>query len=46
MTKTQVILNIIFFIPLLVINFFIYGIDGDIRLIKELKKYFKKPLDF
>lgn len=42
MTKTQYICNIIFFLPLLVINFFAYGIQGDIDLIKEIKKYSKK----
>ena len=40
MTKTQIILNIIFFIPLMVINFFAYGIDGCIDFVKDLKKQF------
>lgn len=37
MTRTQFVCNIILFIPLLVINFLVYGIDGDIRFIKDLK---------
>jgi len=44
MTKKQFILNIIFFLPLLILNFFAYGIEGDIRLIKMLQKYSKKYL--
>ena len=28
MTKTQFYLNVIFFIPFMVINFFLYGIEG------------------
>lgn len=39
MTKTQFFLNIILFIPLLVINFFVYGVDGCARFIKLLKEY-------
>ena len=37
MTRTQFILNIIFFLPLLVVNFFAYGVDGCIRFVKEMK---------
>ena len=44
MTKNQFILNIILFIPLTILNFFVYGIDGNIRLIKELKYYYKNYL--
>lgn len=44
MTKKQFVLNIIFFLPLLILNFFAYGIEGDIRLIKMLQKYSKKYL--
>jgi len=44
MTKKQFILNIVFFLPLLILNFFAYGIEGDIRLIKMLQKYSKKYL--
>lgn len=39
MTKIQYICNIIFFPALLIVNFFVYGIQGDIDLIKEMKKY-------
>lgn len=39
MTETQFFLNIILFVPLLVINFFVYGIDGCARFVKELKEY-------
>lgn len=42
--KTAITMNIIFFLPLLIINFFCYGIDGDIRFIKEVRKNFKKRL--
>lgn len=35
--KTALIMDIIFSIPLLVINFFCYGIEGDINFIKEIK---------
>lgn len=38
MTKTQYTINIILFVPLLIINFFAYGVQGDIDFIKELKK--------
>lgn len=42
MTKAQITLNIIFFVPLMVINFFVYGIDGCIDFVKDLKKYLIK----
>lgn len=42
MTKNQFITNVIFFIPLLILNFFSYGIQGDIELVLTLKKYAKK----
>ena len=49
MTKNQFIVNVILFIPLFVLNFFAYGVDGCGRMIKEMdkyaKKYFKKGLD-
>lgn len=38
MTKVHFILNIIFFLPLLVVNFLVYGIDGCIRFVKEIKQ--------
>lgn len=44
MTKKQFVLNIIFFLPLLILNFFAYGIEGDIRLVEMLQKYSKKYL--
>ena len=44
MTKTQYIANLVFFLPLIVANFFMYGIDGVIQFIKEIKKYSKKHL--
>ena len=44
MTKNQFILNIIFFIPFMIINFFLYGIEGCANFIKFLKKN-KKVLD-
>lgn len=44
MTKAQFFGNVILFVPLIVINFFVYGIDGCSRLIKEMKKYAKKYL--
>lgn len=37
MTKAQITLNIIFFIPLIVINFFVYGVDGCLGFVKDLK---------
>ena len=42
MTKTQYIANLVLFLPLTIVNFFMYGADGVIRLIKEIKKYSKK----
>ena len=42
MTKTQFAINVILFIPLLVLNFFAYGIDGCVRLINEMNRYAKK----
>lgn len=44
MSKLQFINNIIFFIPLLILNFFIYGFDGCILFIKEMRKYQNKYL--
>ena len=44
MTKTQYIINLVCFLPLAVINFFMYGMDGVIQLTKEIKKYSKKYL--
>jgi hypothetical protein len=43
--KTALTMNIIFFLPLLIINFFCYGIDGDIRFIEAIRKDFKKVID-
>jgi hypothetical protein len=43
--KTALTMNIIFFLPLLIINFFCYGIDGDIRFIETVRKDFKKVID-
>lgn len=42
MTKAQYITNLILFLPLAIINFFMYGADGVIRFTKEIKKYSKK----
>lgn len=44
MTKNQFIANIILFIPLFILNFFGYGVDGCIRFIQEMQKYSKKYL--
>lgn len=44
MTKVQYITNIIFFLPLVILNFFVYGADGVIQFTKEIKKYSKKYL--
>ena len=38
MTKNQFIGNIILFIPLFVLNFFAYGVDGCRRMAKEMSK--------
>lgn len=46
MTKNQFILNVIFFIPLVLINFLFYGINGVIRLVKELNRYSKKYFNY
>jgi hypothetical protein len=43
--KTALTMNIIFFLPLLIINFFCYGIDGDIGFIEVVRKDFKKAID-
>jgi len=49
MTKSQFIENVILFIPLFILNFFIYGIDGCKRFVEEMnkyaKKYFQKGID-
>ena len=42
MTKKELTLNIIFFIPLSILNFLFYGFDGNIRFIKEIKKALDK----
>ena len=39
MTKKELTLNIIFFIPLSILNFLFYGLDGNIRFVKEIKKH-------
>jgi hypothetical protein len=44
MTKAQFIGNAILFVPLLVLNFFAYGVDGCVRLCKEMHEYAKKYL--
>lgn len=44
MTKTQYIINLILFVPLIIANFFMYGVDGVIQFTKEIKKYSKKYL--
>ena len=44
MTKEQFYLNIILFIPFMVINFFAYGITGCIDFVKMLNEYSKKYL--
>lgn len=41
MTKIQYIINLVCFLPLAVINFFMYGVDGVIQFTKEIKKYSK-----
>lgn len=46
MTKNQFILNVIFFIPLALINFLFYGIDGIIRLVADLNRYSKKYFNY
>ena len=42
MTKLQLTANIIFFIPLLIINLLVYGIQGDIDLVRDIHKNLKK----
>ena len=42
MTKKQFIGNCVLFLPLLIINFFAYGLDGSIRFVQDLNKYRKK----
>ena len=42
MTKMQYYLNILFFLPLIIINFVFYGLEGVINLFKEMKKFSKK----
>ena len=44
MTKNQFIANVILFIPLLVLNFFAYGVDGCVRFFNEMNRYSKKYL--
>jgi len=44
MSKAQFICNVILFIPLLVLNFFVYGVDGCARLFDEMNRYSKKYL--
>ena len=44
MTKAQFIGNAILFVPLLVLNFFAYGIDGCMQLCKEMNRYGRKYL--
>lgn len=36
MTKAQYVANIILFLPLVILNFLMYGADGVIRFIKEI----------
>jgi hypothetical protein len=42
MTRLQLAANIIFFLPLLVLNLFAYGIQGDVDFIREVRKNLKK----
>lgn len=44
MTKTQYILNLIFVLPLIILNFLVYGIDGVIQFVQDITKYSKKYL--
>lgn len=44
MTRNQFIGNVILFIPLFVLNFFAYGVDGCGRMVKEMNKYAQKYL--
>lgn len=38
MTKAQYITNIILFLPLVILNFLMYGVDGVKRFVKEMMK--------
>lgn len=38
MTKAQYLANTILFLPLVVLNFLTYGIDGVKRFVKEMMK--------
>lgn len=38
MTKTQHVANIVLFLPLVILNFLMYGADGVIRFVKEIAK--------
>lgn len=42
MTKFQLALNIILFIPLLIINLFLYGIEGCAYFIEDVRDNWKK----
>jgi hypothetical protein len=44
MTKTQFIANTILFVPLLVLNFFAYGVNGCVELCKDMHKNAKEYL--
>lgn len=44
MTKNQFVLNVVFFIPLALVNFLFYGINGVVELVGELNRYSKKYL--
>ena len=39
MTRKQFALNIIFFIPLMIANFFAYGVNGCIEFVRLLHEY-------
>ena len=38
MTKAQYIANIVLFLPLVILNFLMYGSDGVIQFVKEIAK--------
>lgn len=42
MTKKQFIGNCVLFLPLFIINFFVYGLDGSVRFVRELNEYREK----
>ena len=42
MTKKQFIANLVLCVPLLVINFFVYGINGCVDFINDMKTYSKE----